>query len=53
MMHVELSRLFELSHQRQALLRGDDHLKSAGTAVSESVLAGLVDVKGMVRMLNH
>jgi hypothetical protein len=40
-------------HQREAVRRRDQHLGGPGLAVRVRILAGLVDVKGMMRMLDR
>ncbi|MNV53763.1 hypothetical protein D3C71_1459220 [compost metagenome] len=51
--HAERGRLLELAHQHQALVRSSHHLERPGFAVAIGVLARMVDVKAMVRMLDH
>src|SRR5438105_2989617 len=43
----------QLVHQHPAARRGDEHLGGAGVAVAVGILAGLVDIEGMVRVLDE
>jgi hypothetical protein len=49
---ARLALLPQLAHERPAPTRGDQHFAGAGATVLERILAGLVDVEGMVRVLD-
>ncbi|MPM97436.1 hypothetical protein SDC9_144609 [bioreactor metagenome] len=48
-----VARRFELAHQRQALVRDDQHLERTCLAMAPAVLARHVHVEIMVGMLDH
>src|ERR1051326_848288 len=48
-----LVRAAQLVHQHPAARRGDEDLGRAGLPVAVGVLAGLVDVEGVVRVLDE
>ena len=50
-LHVRLGRAAQFVHERPAVGRGYHDLHGAGGAVAKAVLAGLVDVKMVVGML--
>ena len=51
--HRQRGRLFEFTHQRQPAVRRHHHLEGARLTVAETVLAGMVDVKPVVCVLDH